>query len=133
VELYEVITFNYGLHDLGRDYEHVPIDRYRENLIVIVAELKRAAKRVYWISTTPVPDMHLSPPRAPADVRAYNEVAAQVMMQANVSVVDLYAFVTDLCGVDYTSCPIQLQANVHFTPQGYEAMARVVRAATSGH
>lgn len=93
-----------------------------------MADLDPKARRVYWISTTPVPDTPLVPRRAPDDVRTYNEVAKQVMDEANVTVIDLYAFVTNVCGVDYTECPgFQIRGDVHFTEHGYTAMARYVR------
>lgn len=123
---WDVIHFNFGLHDLKRldDGEpQVPVESYRRYLRLIVKRLKKTNARLIFATTTPVPDARVSPPRLPADVALYNRVAVEVMREAAVEVNDLYA----------RSLPrlkeLQMPANVHFTNAGSEELARLVAAA----
>jgi len=54
-------------------------------------------KQLFWLSSTPIPNCTLSPPRAQADVPKYNAAARAVLMEepfaSSVKIVDLYAFV----------------------------------------
>ena len=71
---WDVVTFNFGLHDLANDTELVPLDKYKANLrnisLTLLAALQPeggdATKRLFWLSSTPVPNVALSPPRAQA-------------------------------------------------------------------
>ena len=67
---WDVITFNYGLHDLANDSEFVSLDVYAANLRNITARLLAAPglKKLFWLSSTPVPDIPLGPPRAQVTV-----------------------------------------------------------------
>lgn len=120
---WDVIHFNFGLHDLKimEDGNHqVPIDQYEENLEQIVARLKQTDAELVWASTTPVPDPVDGPPRNPEDVKRYNAVAAAIMQEHSVAIDDLYEFALPQLKV------IQRPKNVHFTPEGYEVLARQV-------
>ncbi|MEE8452039.1 MAG: SGNH/GDSL hydrolase family protein [Thermoguttaceae bacterium] len=120
---WDVIHFNWGLHDLkfidGK--RQVPIDRYNKNLKTLVASLKKAGATLIWCSTTPVPK-GCSPPRTNEDVIAYNAVARKIMEEAKVAIDDLYAFA--LPRIE----KIQRPANVHFTPEGSKVLAGQVAA-----
>ena len=110
---------------------------YAANLRNISRALLAApgSPRVYWLSSTPVPNIKLSPPRAQDDVPRYNAAAAAVMADfPDITVIDVYSFVVDLCGGDprYTSCPKYQQAGVHFLPAGYQAMAEFIFTAING-
>ena len=109
---WDVIVFNFGLHDISHDYERVGAADYRWNLWNIT--LTQAS--IVWASTTPVPadSVKLDPPRSYFDVIGYNQIASTVMIPLNISILDLYA-----------AAPLgsQLVDNVHFTEQGYEKMA----------
>jgi acyl-CoA thioesterase-1 len=123
---WDVIHFNFGLHDLkimegGK--RQVPPEDYERNLRDIVAKLVQSGARVVWASTTPVPGGNLSPPRQTADVPAYNLVAKKVMDDNRIPTDDLYAFVLA------REKELQLPENVHFTPEGYRALAERVAAA----
>ena len=136
---WNVITFNYGLHDLANDSEFVSLGVYQDNLRNITARLLDDApglRQLYWLSSTPVPDCTLSPPRAQSDVPKYNAAALEVMKEpafvGKVKIIDLYAFVIKQCGGDphYKSCaPFQDAAGVHFGKQGYVAMATYIKDA----
>ncbi len=123
---WDVIHFNFGLHDLKRleDGKHqVPLDSYERNLRLIVQRLKRTGARLVWASTTPVPEGKVSPPRAPADVAAFNAAAARIMHENDVAVNDLYTFSLGRLS------KIQQPVNVHFTPSGSELLAKQVARA----
>ena len=85
-EKWDVIHFNWGLHDLKHvDGKHqVPIDRYESNLRTLVGRLNKTGARLIWCSTTPVPKGPLSPPRTDDDVRAYNRVAEAIMRDSRI-------------------------------------------------
>ena len=129
---WDVIHFNFGLHDLkyldatgkyvgpdeGKQVALVPI--YEANLRKLLERLKRTGARLIWASTTPVPDG--SPGRVKDDEIKYNEAALRVMREYGVEVDDLHAVVT--------SGPpgMQLPNNVHFTEAGCTLLAKSVAA-----
>ncbi len=123
---WDVIHFNWGLHDLkiGEDgARQVPLEAYDKNLRELASRLKRTGARLIFAATTPVPDGKLNPPRVNADVIAYNRVALKIMQENRIPVDDLYAL------VEPRMAEIQLPANVHFKPEGYDALAdRVVES-----
>lgn len=128
---WDLVTFNFGLHDLAQDSEFVPVHKYQRNLRNVSSALLDAtsAGRLFWLSTTPVPNVPLSPPRTQSDVAIYNAAAKEVMDELSIPVIDVYSFVIEQCGGDehYTSCPkFQREKNVHFEPAGYDAMARFI-------
>jgi len=122
---WDVIHFNWGLHDLkridGKTYQ-VPLQQYRENLTKLVGRLKKTGATLIWCSTTPVPE-GVRPPRTNADAVAYNKVAAEIMAANQIAVDDLYSFVLPRMG------DIQRPANVHFTRDGSISLAHQVAAA----
>ena len=136
---WDVIHFNFGLHDLKRgtggkdnqpyttsDGHQVSLEDYAKNLSQIVAQFKTTGAALVWCSTTPVPAGKVDPPRQPDDVLKYNEAARQVMIKNGVGIDDLFA----------TALPrlpdIQLPHNVHFTREGYAELARQVAASIEG-
>lgn len=122
---WDVIHFNWGLHDLKRDKEdkmQVPLDQYEKNLRELVKRLKATKAKLVWASTTPVPEAKVSPARKNSDVIAYNAVAKKIMEENGVAIDDLYTFA--LPRLD----KIQLSANVHFNAEGSTALAEQVAA-----
>ncbi len=122
---WDVIHFNWGLHDIKLDtngVHQVPADSYENNLRELVKRMKATAARLIWASTTPVPEGKLSPPRRPGDEVAYNAIALRVMKENEVAVDDLYSFALPRLA------HIQQPANVHFTAEGSEALAKQVAA-----
>ena len=129
---WDVLTFNYGLHDLAQDGERVGVQQYAANLRNLTVRMLQAPWRsgappkLFWVTSTPVPDAHLSPPRKQSDVPVYNAAAQTVMSALGVPTIDLFSFVLSKCGGvnNYTSCDgFQLPHNVHFTAAGWQAMA----------
>jgi hypothetical protein len=122
---WDVIHFNWGLHDLRYMDDgklQVPLPEYEKNLRELVKQLKATGAKLIWAATTPVPAGDLKPLRKNEDVIAYNDVARKIMEENQVAIDDLYAFV--LPRMDQ----IQLPANVHFKPEGYEELAGQVAA-----
>ncbi len=125
---WDVIHFNWGLHDLkymdekGRldlkGKQQVPPEEYEKNLRELIKRLKANGAKLVWCSTTPVPEG--AGGRIKGDAAKYNKIAARVMKEHKVPTDDLYA----------SALPrlkrIQRPKNVHFTPAGSQALARQV-------
>lgn len=121
---WDVIHFNWGLHDLKRDEKdtvQVPIADYEENLRTLVAKLKATGAKLVFATTTPVPGRTSN--RREEDVLAYNAVALRVMKELGVPVNDLHTLAQPRLS------EIQLPNNVHYTPKGYEVLSVPVTAA----
>lgn len=123
---WDVIHFNWGLHDLRQDKEgkrQVTLEDYEKNLRALVTRLKATGATLVWAATTPVPEGKLNPPRSNADVIAYNAVARKIMDENGVAIDDLYEFALPRLG------EIQLPVNVHFSGPGSRALAGEVAQA----
>lgn len=117
---WDVVHFNFGLHDLKRDdgvTRQVSPEEYEKNLREIARKIKGKARRVIWASTTPVPEGKTNPPRTPADVPVYNGIAARVMQEEGIEINDLYGFTLPRLR------EWQRPVNVHFVEAGSEALA----------
>jgi acyl-CoA thioesterase-1 len=124
---WDVIHFNFGLHDLkylDEKGQYVTPDKgkqvtllpeYEANLRRLVERLKQTGAALIWASTTPVPEG--SAGRVKSDELAYNEAALKVMKETGVAVDDLHAI-----------ADMQLPKNVHFTKEGYQLLARSTAA-----
>ena len=132
---WDVIHFNFGLHDLklgtgGKDNKpyatadghQVSLEDYEKNLTQLVTAFKASGATVVWCSTTPVPVGKVDPPRQPEDVLKYNEVARLVMAKHGVAIDDLYAAALPRLS------EIQLPHNVHYTKAGSLELAKQVAA-----
>lgn len=133
-----VIHFNWGLHDLkymgsknenladpkaSSSHQQVPPAEYEKNLRTLVGRLKKTGAKLIWCSTTPVPEG--AGGRVVGDSAKYNAIAAKVMADNNIPTDDLYAFAKPRLK------EIQKPANVHFSPEGSEALAKEVVASIS--
>ena len=126
---WDVIHFNWGLHDLKhwKDNKLDPagpqvstVEEYEKNLAELVQKLKATGAKLIWATTTPVPQG--TEGRIPGDDLKYNAAAARVMKDAGISIDDLHA----LCVPKLAEW--QRPQNVHFTPEGYAALAAKVAA-----
>ncbi len=127
---WDVIHFNFGLHDLkyideqGRNASvetgkhQIPINQYERNLDEIVKRLKKTGAKLIFATTTPVPDG--TGFRAKGDAATYNRAAEKVMKKYGVQINDLYSFALPQLK------KIQLDSNVHFKPKGSELLAEQV-------
>lgn len=124
---WDVIHFNFGLHDLKyvdeqgkntsveKGKHQIPIDQYEQNLDQIVMRLKKTGAKLIFATTTPVPDG--TGFRAKGDAATYNSAALNVMKKYGVQIDDLYSFALPRLKV------IQREHNVHFTPEGSQQLA----------
>ena len=124
---WDVIHFNFGLHDLKYCDEkgnilpvdqgkiQVPLDRYEANLRQIVEVLKKTNAALIFATTTPVPEGANG--RLVADAPRYNEAAVKIMQEHGVAVNDLFGLVSR-----YQSL-LQKPKDVHFTDEGSAVLA----------
>jgi hypothetical protein len=135
---YDVITMNYGLHDLvnctnsDECKEHVDVDVYAANVVTLLQRWQPHAKHLMWVTTTPVPNVTTSLGRTYALAVEYNAAAAAAIKAAfgaTVTTTDLWSAVIGQCGAGYTSCDLQLPANVHFEPKGQEFLGATMASA----
>jgi acyl-CoA thioesterase-1 len=129
---WDVIHFNFGLHDLKYADEKgtiLPVDKgkqlvppaeYEKNLGEIVARLKQTGAKLIWCTTTPVPEGTTGRVKD-AEVE-YNRVAEKIMKENGVAINDLHALATA------RQAELQLPKNVHFTAEGSRQLARQVAA-----
>ncbi len=123
---WDVILFNFGLHDLvykDNDNKYdwvngkvsVQLEEYEKNLEKIAAKLMETTAKIFFVTTTMVPEN--SSGRKVEDPEKYNKVALKVMRKNKIEVVDLYK--ASLTIHPQNSKP----GNVHYTPEGYELLA----------
>ena len=125
---WDVIHFNWGLHDLkymGPNGENlfskekggkvqVTIEEYGKNLDRLVVRLKKTRAKLVWRNTTPVPPG--SKGRYVGDSIKYNAVAARVMIRHGIPTHDLFTMSKERMK------EIMLPANVHYTREGSEVL-----------
>lgn len=137
---WDVIHFNFGLHDLKRVHpetrknsNHVAHPHqaepevYAKQLEQITKRLKSTGAHLIYGFTTPVPAGGVKPHRSTEDPWRYNELAREVMARYDVEINDLYCAALDRLE------EIQLPVNVHFTRAGSEYLADKVVAAMRPH
>jgi len=98
----------------------IPIEQYGKNLRQLIARMKQTRAKLIFATTTPVPEYVQTVSRRAADVRVYNAVARKICEEEGVSIDDLYALALPRL------VEIQFPNNVHFSPAGYEVLARHV-------
>ena len=130
---WDVIHFNFGLHDLkyvdeaskntspDKGRPQVSLADYEKNLEQMVQRMKKTGAVLIFATTTPVPPGE--PQRVHDDAVKYNAAARRVMEKHGVRINDLHAFCLPRLK------EIQRPANVHFTPEGSEALAAEVAKA----
>ncbi|GHB92293.1 SGNH/GDSL hydrolase family protein [Cerasicoccus arenae] len=128
---WDVIHFNWGLHDLkfvdedltmvsvSEGRQLLSLDDYEKNLRVLVARLQKTGAKLIWAMTTPIPEGVSG--RIPGDEIAYNAVARKVMEETGVAISDLYAVMAEDRGNKGGKV-----ADVHYTDEGSELLSRQV-------
>jgi acyl-CoA thioesterase-1 len=136
VQKWDVIHFNWGLHDLKHvktagsndksndpnDPTQATLEEYTENMKILVATLEATGARLIFATTTPIAPGTLNPLRTPDAPAIYNAAALKLMAANKIRVNDLYAF----CLPNLETW--QLPRNCHFKPVGSEAIAKQVAA-----
>lgn len=124
---YDAIHFNFGLHDLkvSPDPEHVELKQYGKNIAEIYRRFAAKAKHVIFATTTPNPSMTTSAGRTESNILAYNREAL-ASLPSDALVDNLHDAVVGYCGLNYSTCDLQLPTNVHFTEKGCEFLGEHV-------
>jgi len=124
---WDVIHFNWGLHDLkyidekgrrvppSKGKQQIPIEQYEKNLEKLVIRLKKTGAKLIWAATTPVPEG--AGGRIKGDAVRYNAVAEKIMKKHGVMINNLYA-----CVEPHLE-EAQRPANVHFNDKGNKLLA----------
>jgi hypothetical protein len=133
---FDVIHFNFGLHDLKRvkadsgansddkaDPQQADLETYSDQLRSITLKLLGSGAQLCFATTTPVPEGGVRPHRDPQDVFDYNAAAVQLMQSLGVTVNDLCSFSQAL------PAGSQLPVNVHFSKAGSRDLAGGVASA----
>lgn len=132
---FDVIWFNFGLHDLKRvrpngknsnnpkDSRQAEPDTYEQNLRTIVKKLKATGAALVFATTTPIPEGGVRPHRDVADAQRYNDVARKVCAEHGIEVHDLYGV-----AIKHQKT-IQPRVDVHFTKDGSRLLGRDVAEA----
>lgn len=130
---WDVIHFNFGLHDLETQGPTgpyaVPPANYSANLQAIWSTLASTGAKLIWCTTTPVLFQSTPNPckycRNESSVVLYNRLALQALTAAAAQtpstplvVNDLWRDVTSYCGEGYRRCALQLSGGVHCTQEG---------------
>ncbi len=132
---WDVIHFNFGLHDLkhvdgktgqnsnkAEDPLQSSPEEYERQMRAIVAKLKATGAKLVFCTTTPVPE-GCKPLRETTSPGVYNEIAVRIAKENGIAVNDLYTFANSRLE------EIQRPANVHFTAKGSELFAGEVTKA----
>jgi hypothetical protein len=134
----DYLLLNCGLHDIKTDpasgTRQVELAAYRRNLEKIVEQGRVIAEELVWITTTPCDeavhnarksDFH----RYRRDVIAYNRGAVEVMEEAGVEVIDLFAFTAALEAELGTGI---YEDHVHFIPEVRRLQAAFIAGRLQG-
>ncbi|TWT64578.1 SGNH/GDSL hydrolase family protein [Allorhodopirellula solitaria] len=130
---WDVIHFNFGLHDLKhvkeagaaqasnsmQDPRQAEPEAYRKNLTEIVKKLSATEAKLIYATTTGYP-AGVKPARLPADANLYNELAVEIMRSHDIEINDLHALCQDRME------ELQLHKNVHFNAKGRTVQAERV-------
>ena len=139
---FDVITFNFGLHDLkhvhpetgrnSRDPTHpqqADLATYKANLEIIADKLLGTGAELVFVTTTPFPEGVGGPLRNPDQVAKYNQVALEIMERKGIAVQDLHKYVSPRMD------RLLPRKDVHFLPDGSrelgERIAASIRKATA--
>jgi len=130
---WDIIHFNFGLHDIKhidpvsgensnnpKHPQQAELGQYKKNIEMIVGRLKNTSATLIFATTTPYPDKVSGPLREPGMPAKYNKAAIKIMNRNNIIINDLYAFMLPRMN------EMQQPENVHFTQEGYRALARKV-------
>ncbi|WP_430934675.1 GDSL-type esterase/lipase family protein [Saccharicrinis sp. 156] len=130
---WDIIHFNFGLHDLKHvdektgknstnpdDPQQAGLKTYKKNLKEIVEKLNVTGATLVFATTTPFPDKPKGPLRRADQPKKYNKVALKIMKKYDIRINNLHDFVLPRME------ELQLPSNVHFKKAGSEALAKQV-------
>lgn len=121
---WDVIHFNFGLHDakyLSETAQRSSREQYRENLRMLVDQMKATRATLIFATTTPVPKGGiLSPTRKFDSIEQRNTIAVALMQEHGVAIDDLYSVALPALAT------VGRENDVHFSPEGYSLLAKAV-------
>ncbi|MEL7118584.1 MAG: SGNH/GDSL hydrolase family protein [Bacteroidota bacterium] len=130
---WDVIHFNFGLHDLKHvdanngknstnpnDPQQAKPSVYKKQLKEIAKKLKSTNAQCIFANTTPFPDKPKGPLRRADQAEVYNRIAFKIMKKYDIPINDLNAFVQP------NMEEWQFPNNVHFRPAGSRKLAEKV-------
>ncbi len=133
---WDVIHFNFGLHDLKRvdpvtgrnsddpaDPRQTEPEDYERQLRAIVERLQATGAKLVFATTTPVPEGGVRPHRDVEDPARYNTIARRLMAESGVRVDDLFAVVAA------RQTELLPKVDVHLPRAGYAALGGAVAEA----
>jgi hypothetical protein len=122
---WDVVTVNVGLDDCeapgGGGFN---VAAYSTNVRVVLTKAAASARRVVFVSTTPVGGTSSTNSATRACVLQANAAARQVVAEVNattaangrVAFADIFSHVESFCSANYTNCAVQLDGgNAHFS------------------
>lgn len=124
---WDVIHFNWGLHDLKyvdeagklamppKGEQVSTVDAYAANLDKLVTRLEKTGAKLIWRVTTRVPSGAAG--RIPADLARYNQAALEIMRRRGVEVDDMNAV------IERENIPHVRPDNVHFSKEASAKLA----------
>lgn len=128
---WDVIHFNFGLHDAkysSPTEQRASREAYVKNLEALAKRMQATGARLIFATTTPVPDKLDATKPTTTSTRRFdsiperNKLAVEALTKMGVATDDLYAVVVPL------QSQILRPNDVHFTPEGYTALAKAVAA-----
>lgn len=125
---WDVIQFNFGLHDLSSNLTSQ--ETYRQQLTQIAdALIQTGAKLQYGLTTPFMPQSS----NGTMVVERLNALAWLEMRKRSIPIINLYNTITDHCGAVYEYCDWCRtdpgRCSYHYKAPGYEALGTVVAAA----
>lgn len=138
-EPWDVIHFNFGLHDISRsfkvdgvnrDHDHCAVSpqEYESNLRELVSRLAQTGAKLIWATSTCVPVHSSAKGRQNIDVIQYNEIAKRVMRKNCIVVNDLYELSDQKLRTHQRNHP----ADAHFDDDGYYILGAQVAQCIHG-
>lgn len=134
---WDVIHFNWGLHDLCYRHPEAPgyghrdkikgtqtmtPEQYGQNLEKLVQRMQKSGDLLIWANTTIIPPGEAG--RYEGDDICYNDVAAEIMKRYDIPTNDLHSL-TSTFGPELFEAP----CDVHFSEEGYAIIAKQVAEA----
>jgi acyl-CoA thioesterase-1 len=130
---WDVIHFNFGLHDLKHvdpitgknstkeeDPQQADLKTYKKNLKLIVKKLKATNAKLIFATTTSYPDKPGGPLRRADQPEKYNAVALKIMKKNDIEINHLNTLTR------YRLDKLQPPNNVHFTKEGSKVLGKQV-------
>ncbi|MFR9620929.1 MAG: SGNH/GDSL hydrolase family protein [Rikenellaceae bacterium] len=119
---WDVIHMNIGMYDICRTKDanerDVPADLYRANMSKIISTIiNNTSAQIIWATITYVPE-GVEPRRVMGDELLYNDIVDEVFSNYCGAMVD------NQYSLSRARAELQKPRDVHFTSEGYEALAK---------